>query len=40
VDELPESRKLEYNSSRNSKVYMKHLGGERDVDAEELLWNV
>jgi hypothetical protein len=25
---------------RGSKVYIKQLGSQRDVDAEELLWNV
>lgn len=35
---LPASRP--YNASRGSKVYMKPLGSQRDVDAEELLWNV
>lgn len=35
---LPPSRS--YNVARASKVYIKHLGSDRDVDAEELLWNV
>lgn len=35
---LPPSR--EYNQRRASKVYTKRLGTERDVSAEELLWNV
>lgn len=30
-----------YNWERMSKIYVKTLGGTfRDVDAEELLWNV
>lgn len=35
---LPSTR--EYNKMRGSKVYIKQLGSQRDVDAEELLWNV
>ena len=35
---LPPTRA--YNSSRGSKVYIKMLGSQRDVDAEELLWNI
>jgi hypothetical protein len=35
---LPPTRK--YNSSRGSKVYIKVLRSQRDIDAEELLWNV
>lgn len=35
---LPPNR--EYNAARASKVYIKKLGSQRDVDAEELLWNV
>jgi amino-acid N-acetyltransferase len=35
---LPITRK--YNKDRGSKVYIKQLGSQRDVDAEELLWNV
>jgi amino-acid N-acetyltransferase len=34
---LPPSR--HYDASRGSKVYMKVLTSQRDVDAEELLWN-
>jgi N-acetylglutamate synthase-like GNAT family acetyltransferase len=37
-DQLPPSRS--YNKTRGSKVYIKALGTQRDVDAEELLWNV
>lgn len=28
-----------YNPARNSKVYIKHLQSQRDVDAEELMWH-
>ena len=35
---LPDTRV--YNSTRGSKVYIKQLGSQRDVDAEELLWNM
>jgi len=29
-----------YNKARGSKVYIKTLGTQRDVEAEELLWNI
>ena len=35
---LPASRA--YNATRGSKVYIKQLGSQRDVDAEELLWDL
>jgi amino-acid N-acetyltransferase len=35
---LPASRP--YDKSRNSKVYMKKLHSMRDVDTEELMWNL
>eukprot|EP01041_Mallomonas_annulata_P001080 gene1080-2110_t len=35
---LPETRM--YNSARGSKVYIKKLGTQRDVDVQEDLWNV
>lgn len=35
---LPPTRA--YNATRGSKVYIKQLGSQRDVDAEELLWNI
>jgi amino-acid N-acetyltransferase len=35
---LPSSRA--YNKSRGSKVYIKQLGSERDIDQEEVLWNL
>ena len=35
---LPAARA--YDPSRGSKVYIKNLGSQRDIDAEELLWNI
>lgn len=35
---LPASRK--YDSARGSKVYIKELGSQRDIDQEEVLWNL
>lgn len=35
---LPEERG--YDTKRNSKVYVKKLGGSRDVDEEEVLWDL
>ena len=35
---LPPTRS--YNATRGSKVYIKKLSTQRDVDAEELLWNM
>ena len=35
---LPATR--QYNTARGSKVYIKALGSQRDVDAEELLWSL
>lgn len=40
VDSLPESRRELYNWQRKSKIYMKSLKTSRDLDAEELFWNV
>ena len=37
-DRLPPNR--EYDTLRNSKVYLKKLGTQRDVDAEEMLWDL
>jgi amino-acid N-acetyltransferase len=37
-DQLPPQRT--YNKSRGSKVYIKPLGSQRDVDVDELMWNV
>ena len=39
VDELPPSRRERYNYARRSKIYMKRMLDDRDLDAEELLWN-
>lgn len=36
--DLPSNR--QYNKERGSKVYIKILGSQRDVEAEELLWNI
>eukprot|EP01038_Epipyxis_sp_PR26KG_P004123 gene4123-5877_t len=35
---IPSSRKI--NPNRGSKIYIKKLGSQRDVDVEELLWNI
>lgn len=35
---LPPNRK--YNAARNSKVYIKLLGSQRDLEAENLLWDI
>ena len=39
VSKLPPSRQEQYNSKRNSKIYMKRIDNERDLDAAELMWN-
>jgi len=39
VDALPPSRKAVYNHNRRSKIYMKQIDGDRDLDAAELWWN-
>ena len=39
VNQLPPSRRAVYNYSRRSKIYMKHIDGDRDLDAQELWWN-
>uniref|UniRef100_A0A7S4N0L1 amino-acid N-acetyltransferase n=1 Tax=Odontella aurita TaxID=265563 RepID=A0A7S4N0L1_9STRA len=39
VDALPPSRRAVYNYSRRSKIYMKKIDGDRDLDAAELWWN-
>lgn len=36
---LPESRQRTYNYERNSKIYMKQVESDRDLDASELLWD-
>jgi len=40
VEALPEERQQSYNWQRKSKIYMKYLKTTRDLDAEELFWNV
>lgn len=39
VDQLPEARQETYNYQRNSKIYLKRIETERDLDASELWWN-
>ena len=39
VDSLPPSRKAVYNHERKSKIYMKKISSDRDLDAAELWWN-
>lgn len=39
VDKLPPSRQATYNYERGSKIYMKKIDSERDLDASELWWN-
>jgi len=39
VDELPASRQASYNSARGSKIYMKLIISDRELDASELWWN-
>eukprot|EP00934_Nitzschia_sp_Nitz4_P003760 Nitzschia sp. Nitz4//scaffold8_size234185//167436//169205//NITZ4_001281-RA/size234185-processed-gene-0.342-mRNA-1//1//CDS//3329559878//3750//frame0 len=39
VDKLPPSRQATYNPSRASKIYMKKIASERDLDASELFWS-
>lgn len=39
VDQLPPSRQKTYNYSRRSKIYMKKIESQRDLDASELWWN-
>eukprot|EP00986_Skeletonema_menzelii_P020095 scaffold30126_cov143-Skeletonema_menzelii.AAC.1 len=38
VESLPPSRQAMYNKKRKSKIYMKEIDGERDLDAAELWW--
>lgn len=40
VTDLPESRRRVYNTRRKSKVFMKPLAGTREIDAEELFWDI
>jgi amino-acid N-acetyltransferase len=39
VADLPQSRQEVYNHNRKSKIYMKKIDGDRDLDAAELWWN-
>jgi len=39
VEQLPPSRQATYNFERASKIYMKTIDNERDLDASELWWN-
>jgi len=39
VESLPPSRQALYNKKRKSKIYMKEIDGERDLDAAELWWS-
>ena len=39
VADLPPSRQEVYNHKRKSKIYMKKIDGDRDLDAAELWWN-
>ena len=38
VEELPPSRQATYNRQRASKIYMKTVESDRDLDASELFW--
>ena len=39
VDSLPPSRQMTYNQDRASKIYLKKVNSERDLDASELFWD-
>ncbi|KAL7444183.1 hypothetical protein ACHAXH_007092 [Discostella pseudostelligera] len=39
VESLPPSRQAMYNKKRKSKIYMKEIDGDRDLDAAELWWS-
>lgn len=39
VESLPPSRRINYDVKRNSKIYMKKISDQREIDAEELLWD-
>ncbi|GMI37215.1 hypothetical protein TrRE_jg6190, partial [Triparma retinervis] len=38
-ESLPESKREKVDKSRGSKVYLKTINGERDLDADELMWD-
>lgn len=40
LEDLPPVRQAMYNWERRSKVYRKRLQGTRDIDAEELFWEI
>jgi amino-acid N-acetyltransferase len=40
IEALPDERRSIYNWRRKSKIYLKNLQTPRDLDAEELFWNV
>ena len=40
LDKLPPSRRAVYNHKRKSKIYVKKFNSVRDLDLEELLWNM
>ena len=39
VEQLPPSRQATYNHQRKSKIYLKEIESDRDLDASELWWN-
>lgn len=39
VEQLPEQRQETYNHKRASKIYLKRIENQRDLDASELWWN-
>jgi amino-acid N-acetyltransferase len=39
VEQLPPSRQATYNHARKSKIYLKKIESDRDLDASELWWN-
>lgn len=39
VEQLPKSRQATYNHQRASKIYLKTIETQRDLDASELWWN-
>jgi amino-acid N-acetyltransferase len=39
VEKLPPSRQDTYNHARASKIYMKSIASDRELDASELWWN-
>jgi len=39
VEELPKERQEMYNHRRASKIYLKKIESQRDLDASELWWN-